>query len=161
MDRYPRNADALIQMRLQGVVPELPVLISLNGQLPEFTNVVLQATAGESYDWRLVAGLNVEVFANSQVPFADLLTTLSAIAAVVPETMVLTFREGPRVHCGESRQITDFKLFDWLPMGIGPSSYLEGALIAKRIFGELGKSIPIPYDRACDLVVQIAQENAQ
>jgi len=161
MDRYPRNAAALIEMRMKGVVPDLPVLVSFVGALPEFTNVVLQANAGESFDWRPVAGLNIEVFASSSTPFADLLRSLGAIAAVVPQSMVLTFREGPRVHCGEWRQITDFRLFDWFPMGIGPNCYLEGAMIAKRICGELGKSIPIPYDEACDLVVKIALENAQ
>lgn len=160
MDRYPRNAAELVAIRRKRDIPALPVLVSLVGQL-SWSNVTLQATAGESYDWRPVAALNVEVFASSSVPFRDLLITLSDIAAVVPETMVLTFLEGPRVHCGESRQITDFKLFDWLPMGIGPNCYLEGAMIAKRIFGELGKSIPIPYDQACDLVIKIAQENAQ
>jgi hypothetical protein len=161
MDRYPRNAGALIDIRLRGVVPDLPVLVSLVGALPEYTNVVLQAYAGESHDWRPLAGLNVEVFASSAVAFAELLAMLGAIAAVVPETLVLTFIEGPRIHCGEARRITDFKLFDWLPMAIGPACYLEGALIARRIFAELGKSIATPYDEACDLVVQIAQENAR
>lgn len=158
--RYPRNAAELVAMRRNGDIPALPVLVSLAGQL-SWTNVTLQATAGERYDWRPVAALDVEVFANAAVPFRDLLTTLTDIAAVVPKTMVLSFLEGPRVHCGEWRQITDFRLFDWFPMGIGPSSYLEGAMIAKRIFGELGKSIPIPYDEACDLYVKSALETAQ
>lgn len=161
MDRYPRNAGVLVDMRKGKSVPELPVLISFVGALPAYTNVTLQADAGEPYDWRLVRGLNLEVFASSQTPFAELLRSLADIAAVVPQSMVLSFVEGPRIHCGEWRQITDFRLFDWFPMAIGPSSYLEGAMIARRIFGELGKSIPIPYDEACELFVQVAQENAK
>lgn len=160
--RYPRNSAELVALRKGREVPALPVLVSLVGPL-SWSNVTLQAIAGEPYDWRLLLDLNVEVFVDSNTPFVDLLRTLSAIAAAVPRTMVLAFLEGPRVHCGEMRTVPgqDFALFDWFPMAIGPSDYLAASKIEKSLWAEMGRSIPIPFDDACELVVQVVTEQAQ
>lgn len=158
--RYPRNSAELVAMRRRREVPALPVLVTLAGPL-SWSNVTLSAVAGERYDWRPLAALDVEVFASHDVPFRDLLATLADIAAVVPKSLVLAFLEGPRVHCGDWRQITDFRLFDWFPMAVGPTHYADATVLARRLFAELGKAIPIPYDEACGLVVQLAHENAQ
>lgn len=160
MSRLPSNAAALVAMRRAGRKPALPVLISLIGAL-EFSNTTLSAYAGQVCDWRPIAALDVEVFASTGIPFGDLLPTLADIASAVPKSLVLTFREGPRVHCGEMRTITDFALFDWFPMAIGPSHYPAARLIEKRLWQELGATVPIPYDEACDLVTEIANERGQ
>lgn len=94
-----------MSMRRAGRVPELPVLVALAGPL-RFDNVTLSAAAGQPYDWRPVAALDVEVFASADVPWSDLLRTLADIASVVPDTLVLAFREGPRVYCGERHVVT-------------------------------------------------------
>lgn len=158
--RYPRNAGQLVALRRNREIPALPVLVTLAGPLA-WSNLTLSAVAGQRYDWRPVMALDVEVFASADVPFADLLATLADIAAVVPKTMVLTFLEGPRIHCGESRTLMDFALFDWLPMSIGPSHYAEARKIEKRIWAELGRSIPIPFDEAVNVVGQVIHERAQ
>ena len=157
----PLNAQSLIDLRLRGLVPELPVLVSLVGRL-EFTNVTLYADAGVSIGWRMLAGLEVEVFTSIAVPFPKLLRTLADIAAVVPARMILCFTEGARVDCGQMRTVAheagDFALFDWFPMAIGPTGYADGTKVARKLWAALGHELPIPFDEAMDLVVQIAAE---
>ncbi|VWC29822.1 histidine ammonia-lyase [Burkholderia lata] len=156
---YPSNGAVLVSMRRAGRVPELPVLVALAGPL-RFDNVTLSARAGQPYDWRPVAALNVEVFASADVHWSDLLRTLADIAAAVPDTLVLAFREGPRVHCGERRAVhgEDFALFDWFPMPIAPMCWPASHTLARRLFDALGDTLPNPYDHACELVVQLAAE---
>ncbi|MBR8043524.1 histidine ammonia-lyase [Burkholderia cenocepacia] len=146
-------------------MPELPVLVALAGPL-RFDNVTLSAVAGQPYDWRPVAALNVEVFASAGVPWSDLLRTLADIAAAVPDTLVLSFREGPRVHCGEAHVVPgqDFALFDWFPMAIAPICWPASHVLARRLFDVLGDTIPNTYDDACNLAMQVvaeAHENAK
>jgi hypothetical protein len=169
MSKLPRNCEQLVSMRKARNVPELPILISFVGPL-EFTNLTLIASAGEKYDWQPVAGLEVEVFVSMRTPFSAILAQLAAIAAAVPKTMVLTFAEGPRIHCGEMRTLTDFALFDWFPMTVTPEraapenhirAWTEGRVIEKKLWHELGRALPIPYEKAAELVVQIAGENQQ
>lgn len=158
--RYPRNSGQLVALRRNREIPALPVLVTLTGAL-SWSNLTLSATAGQRYDWRPVMALDIEVFTSADVPFGDLLATLADIAAVVPKTMVLAFLEGPRVHCGEMRSLMDFSLFDWLPMAIGPSHYADARKIEKRLWAELGRGIPIPFDEACDVVEQVIHERAK
>ena len=153
----PRGASKLIDMRKRGVVPDVPILVSLIGPL-RHGNVTLIAEHDRNYDWRSVAGLEVEVFVNRFVPWQSVLLVLRELAAVVPARMVLTFTEGPMVECGEWRQITDFKLFDWFPIAVGPVCWPEGTKLARRILAELGKSLPIPYDQAVDLFLKAQTE---
>lgn len=156
----PRNGQALVDLRMRRMVPDLPVLISLVGPL-EFNNVTLLSDAGVGYDWRAISALEIEVFTNVSIPFAKVLRTLADLAAAVPDRMVLTFVDGPRIDCGELRRVTDFALFDWFPMAVGPKFYLEGTKVARRLWSELGRSLPIPYDEALNLVLQIATEQQQ
>lgn len=163
--RYPPNSAELVAMRKRGNVPELPVLVTLVGPL-SWGNVTLSATPGERYDWRPITALDVEVFAATNVPWGDLLRTLSDIAAAVPETLVLTFREGPRVYCGEAHVVPgqDFALFDWFPMAIAPICWPASHVLARRLFDVLGNTLPNPYDDACGLAMQAvaeAHENAK
>jgi hypothetical protein len=171
MSQLPRNAESLIAMRSKepAEVPALPILISLVGSLG-FNNLTLYANAGTVYDWHLIAGLEVEVFASAETLFSQLLSLLAAIAAAVPKHMVLTFVDGPRIDCGEMRTVTDFALFDWFPMTItptnaAPAAHIEawnsGRIIEQKLWKALGKELPIPYEKAMDLVVQIAKENQQ
>ncbi|RQU47828.1 histidine ammonia-lyase [Burkholderia cenocepacia] len=157
--RYPSNGAALVSMRRAGRVPELPVLVALAGPL-RFGNVTLSAATGQPYDWRPVAALDVEVFASADVPWSDLLRTLADIASAVPDTLVLAFREGPRVHCGARRAVPgeDFALFDWFPMAIAPMRWPASRTLARRLFDALGDTLPNPYDHACELVAQLAAE---
>jgi hypothetical protein len=167
LNPIPKNAQSLLDLRKGGRVPDLPVLISLTGPL-NFTNLTLQAEAGVTYDWRAISALEVEVFASFAVPFSKLLRTLAEIAAVVPKRMILTFAEGACVDCGEMRTVTDFALFDWFPMVVTPTraapaehirAWTDGHSVARKLWEAMGDTLPIPFDRAMDLVVQIAGEN--
>lgn len=162
MSQLPRNCEALVSMRKARQIPHLPVLISLVGPL-EFNNLTLIAHADREYDWRPVAGLEVEVFASNQVKFGDLIHVLGSVAAAVPSRLILAFLEGPRVDCGESRLVFhpegDFELFDWLPMAIGTSAWEPSQSIVKALWKSIANgSIPTPYDRAMNLVEAIAKE---
>lgn len=161
MTPIPKCGNALIAMRKQCKIPELPVLISFVDEL-EFTNMTLFADSGKSYDWRCVSALEVELFVSVDTPFADVLRQLAAIAAVMPSRMILTYIEGPRIECGESRTVPhadgDFMLFDWFPIAIAPICWDEARKISQRLFSELGKALPIPYDEAHNLILQMAKE---
>lgn len=161
--KIPLNASRLIALRKRREVPELPVLVSFAGSL-EFTNTTLLAVASEDYDWRCLTGLEVEVFVSNDTAFAAVLRHLAAIAAVVPSRMILTFIEGPRVECGEWRVVPhpdgDFMLFDWFPIGVGPRFYGDAQAVVRKLVRELGKALPIPFDRATDLLFEIARERA-
>lgn len=161
----PRNCDQLVAMRKARNVPDLPILVSMVGPL-EFNNLTLLADASKDYDWRALAGLEVEVFTAQRVPMHHLVRVLAAIAAVVPSRIILSFSEGPRVDCGESRRVFhpdgDFELFDWLPMAIGTSAWEPSKSIVQALWKAIERGdIPLPYDRAMDLVEQIAKENQQ
>lgn len=163
MTKTPLGSESLIAMRKRGRAPALPVIVSLVGPL-EFDNVTLQAKAGNRHDWRPISALDVEVFASTQVPFASLLQTLADLAAAVPRSMVLTFVEGPRVECGEMRTLQDFALFDWFPISIAPrptesaGAWKGSTQLARSLWDELGKRLPIPYDEAVPLVCQAIEE---
>ncbi|RKP56381.1 histidine ammonia-lyase [Pararobbsia silviterrae] len=157
MTRYPQNAEPLVAMRQRGEKPESPVLVSLVGKL-EFPNLTLIARPSQAYDWRPLVGLDVEVFASHAVPFGELLRALADIAAVVPASMVLTFPRQARVHCGDWTQVSDFRLFDWFPIGVDLVRYPGGGKLASLLWAELGKSLPIPYVAATHAFLAVAQE---
>jgi hypothetical protein len=157
MSQLARNASGLAELRMGGFKPDLPVLVSYVGDLLH-TNTILHAKAGDRYDWRCLAGLDVEVMVNRSVPFPSVLEALADIAACVPAHMVLTYTEGPRIECGEWRRIDDFALFDWLPIVLGPTSYGEASLIRRKLWDALGDAIPAPYEQALPLFLQTKKE---
>ncbi|KVD81908.1 histidine ammonia-lyase [Burkholderia sp. ABCPW 14] len=158
--RFPGNSAELVAMRKGGNVPALPVLVTLAGPLP-WSNTTLRATAGERYDWRPIRALDVEVFASRNVAWSDLVHTLADIAAAIPNTLALTFREGPSIDCGQMRVVPgqDFALFDWLPLPLDQAHWHASRVIANRLLNALGRDLPNPYDRACELVLQLADES--
>jgi hypothetical protein len=153
LNRLPRNGDNLLRMRREGWRPDGLVLASLVGSLG-FDNYTTYADPGTSYDWSMLAGLEVELVVSTSVPFGAVLRTLADIAAAVPATLALGYVEGPRVDCGRSRYVlesirpvTGRMIFDWYPitaLTVSPDS----THIAQRLWRELGSAIPTPYDSA-------------
>lgn len=161
----PRNSAQLAVMRRDRKVPALPVLISFVGPL-EFSNVTLSASADGIYNWRIIAGLDVEIFVSKSVAMSDVIRHLAAIAAAVPKRMVVTYVEGPRVECGEYRIVRDeqgdFWLFDWFPMAVGPNAYSAGRVIEQQLWKAMASGdIPTPFDRARELVGEVLKEKNQ
>jgi len=157
MTRFPQNAEPLIALRRRGEKPEQPVLVSLVGKL-DFPNLTLLARPSQPYDWRPVAGLDVELFASPIVPFEALLRTLGEIASVVPASLVLTFPSHARVHCGDWAEVSDFRLFDWFPIPVDLNRYPQGGKLSQRLWDALGKSLPIPYVEATQAFLTISRE---
>lgn len=162
MSDFPKNAEALLNLRKNGVKPELPVLISLIGLL-DFNNLALQADANLDYDWTLIAGLDIDVMADRTVPFGRVLATLAALSLAVPRQMVLSYREGAQVDCGQWRIAGEQTYFDWFPIALSPRRakptvhvhhYLEGKKLERALWDQLGKELPIAWDLEMDTVVK-------
>jgi hypothetical protein len=169
VSQLPRNAETLLNMRKNRVKPELPVLVSLIGPL-DFNNVTLTADANSDYDWTLIAGLDVDLMTAQSVPFGRVLATLSALADAVPRQMVLSFREGAQVDCGQWRIAGEQTYFDWFPMAVSPrrakpvnhvKAYLQGQKVEKALWDEMGKRLPIPWDLEMDAIVKKITEERQ
>jgi len=165
MNCLPRNGDALLRMRREGMRPEGVTLISLIGNLP-YSNFTLYADPGVAYNWTPIAGLDVEIIASLTVPFRRVLVVLAAMAGSCPGHMSIGFTEGPRVECGQARYApetltppTGRMEFDWYPMAIG--RHRSSATIARRLWSEIGASIPAHFDAALHLIAnQLSREIA-
>ncbi len=158
MNRLPRNGDALLRMRREGMRPEGVTLISLVGSLPH-SNFTLYADPNPTTptDWTLIAGLEVDLVVDASVPFQTVLRHLTAIAAATPGHLVLSYREGPQIDCGQARltpQSGNQMVFDWFPMAVGPSHLSAASKVAKRIWSEIGSSLP---DRFISALTQAAR----
>jgi hypothetical protein len=154
MSGLPRNGDALLRMRREGMRPEGMTLISLIGDLP-YTNFMLYADPASAIDWTPVAGLDVDLIVDTSISFATVLRQLANIAAATPEYLILSYREGPRIECGRARYVletfnpnTGRMLFDWFPVAVGAARHDVSRKIEQRLWSELGDRLPAPFDAA-------------
>jgi hypothetical protein len=123
----------------------------------------LQADANLDYDWTLIAGLEVDLMADRSVSFGRVLDTLAALADAVPRQMVLSYRGGAQVDCGQWRIAGAQTYFDWFPIALSPRRakptvhvhhYLEGKKLEHALWAEMGKRLPIPWDLEMDRIAQ-------
>jgi hypothetical protein len=166
MNRLPINGQRLLDMRKRKERPEGVTLISFVGFLP-YSNFQLCGNPTEAFDWTPIAGLEVEVMVSHAVPFSAVLRQLGAIAAAAPDHIVLSYVEGPRVECGQARYSlqtvnpnTGRMLFDWFPMAVGVPYYADALKLEKRLWRELGDTLPIPFDAAERRIVTRMQKEA-
>jgi hypothetical protein len=167
MTRLAGNGAALLTMRRGGLRPAGVVLVSLIGGL-RFDNFTLYARPRQADDWSPLADLDVEVFANMRVPFADVLATLAGIARAVPRSLALSFIEGPGVDCGCSAYLLESlrpcvgrPLFNWMPIGCAPSHRAASARLAKRLWREVGGALPDPYGQMLDRLPPLLEQEAR
>lgn len=171
MNRLPINGSTLLDMRRHKQKPEGVTLISFIGFRRDLRNFQLCAEIDDLYDWTPVAGLDVEVLVNKSIPFASVLRQLNGIAQATPSHMALGFTEGPRIDCGDARYSlqsinpnTGRMLFDWFPMAVtnarvgADDAFRDAAKIAKRLWGELGNSLSIPFDDSEKRIVNRMQK---
>lgn len=151
----PRNGDDLLRMRREGWCPDGLVLVSLTGSL-HFDNYVLYADPDAAYDWSMLVALDVELVASTRVPFRAVLRALADIAGATPATLSLAYIEGARVDCGRSRYALESispmsgrMYFDWFPLSAEIVSP-ESAALARRLWQELGRTLPVPYEAALE-----------
>lgn len=151
--RLPRNGDDLLRMRREGWRPDGLLVVSLVGSL-HYGNYTLYCDVGKHYDWSTLAALDVELVASMRVPFGAVLQALAGIAAATPATLSLGYIEGARVDCGRSRYALESirpmscrMHFDWCPLSAETASP-QSAALARRLWQELGRTLPSPYDSA-------------
>jgi hypothetical protein len=66
----PRNAQSIVDARLNGLRPDAPVFVSYVGSLP-VSNRVVYAESGKRYDWRFLHGLTVFIAVSSGIDASD------------------------------------------------------------------------------------------
>ncbi|MDR5743280.1 histidine ammonia-lyase [Caballeronia sp. LZ029] len=154
MNRLPINGQRLLDMRRRKQRPAGVTLISFVGWLP-YSNFQLSANPTDSVDWTPIAGLEIDVMVSRAMPFSAVVRQLGAIALAAPDHMVLSYVEGPRVDCGQARYSlqtfnpnTGRMLFDWFPMAVGVPHIADAIKLERRLWHELGRSLPIPFDDA-------------
>lgn len=149
---YATNARGLLALRLKGKNPVGPVVVSLIGQ--EFNELVLYVEPDmppAKMDWRMLADLNVWVWASAQASLDWIIDTTWHIAQARPKSLVLRFEHGDHVHdvdCGAGLHrdgVADLKIpaehqFWWTPAnhsytGIGHK--ITRALIARHPYGAM------------------------
>jgi len=164
--RLPRNGDDLLRMRQEGWRPHGLVLVSLIGSL-RYDNYALYADPGAAYDWSMLAALDVELVASTRVPFRAVLRALADIAGATPATLSLAYIEGARVDCGRSRYALESIIpmsgrmyFDWYPLSAEIVSP-ESAALARRLWQELGRTLPVPYDVALKRLQPMLEKELQ
>jgi hypothetical protein len=80
MNRLPINGATLLDMRKRKERPAGVTLISLVGFLSRHSNFQVCADPDDTYDWSPLAGLEVEVMANKNIPMTTVLRQLACIA---------------------------------------------------------------------------------
>ena len=63
------GAEPIRRARLEGKAPSELIIVSLVGPLPDEANPVLIANPGAAYDWRILRGLQVCIFAKPRTPY--------------------------------------------------------------------------------------------
>lgn len=63
------GAEPIRQARLAGKMPDELIIVSLVGPLESEANRIVLAHPGTTYDWRMMRGLQVCVFAKQRTPF--------------------------------------------------------------------------------------------
>lgn len=66
----PRNAQSILDVRLQGLRPDAPVCVSYVGNLP-VSNPTVYADSGKRYDWRFLRGLTVYIAVSAGIDASD------------------------------------------------------------------------------------------
>jgi hypothetical protein len=167
MSRLPRNGENLLRMRRSGMRPDELVLVSLAGSLG-YRNYTLYSDPGAVCDWSMLAGLEVELIADTAVSLAAVLRALADIASSVPASLSLYYLEGARVDCGRSRFILESlnpnvgrMQFDWWPLQVNDAAKIltqDSTNLAKRLWRELGDTLPTPRDAVLYLKPMLEKE---
>lgn len=135
---YAINARNLLETRRQGMQPEGQVNVAMSGG--EFSGTALYVRPEmptDRMDWRMLVNLKVCIWASAEVSLSRLVDTVSRVASVRPDTLVLHFDDGQKVHqidVGRAIHwpaILEFNPvheFYWCPINLGFSS-IGGSLV--------------------------------
>lgn len=142
---YAINARDLLETRRQGLKPEVPVNVSLMGWVsPNLTLHVREDMPVDRLDWRMLANVEVVVWADTDVPFDRVAAVVIGIARVHPAELVLGLLHEETWHlvdCGSGRHVPavhDIPArheFQWQPVNLGgtPMGYRIKAALHKNL----------------------------
>jgi len=96
---YAHNARDLLETRRQGMQPEGPVHVAMDGGAFEGTALYLRPDMPlERMDWRMLVNLDVCLRASPNVPLNRVIETASRIAHARPRALRLHFDDGAELH---------------------------------------------------------------
>jgi len=81
----PRNASQILLARQRdGMRPDLPVIVSFVGSLPEYENPKVFADPGVDYDWRFLFDLEVLIVVRPGIDCKAAIEAIFAVARLYP-----------------------------------------------------------------------------
>lgn len=106
---YAHNARDLLETRRQGLKPDAPVNVSLMGPVSDaLTLFVRDDMPADRLDWRMLANVEVVVWADSTVPFDRVSAVLLGIARAQPTELLLGLLHADAWHlidCGSGAHL--------------------------------------------------------
>lgn len=121
----------LTDMRRAGVRPDSPVHVAFADPAAAGLTLFMRDAARKPFDWRVLVGLETIVWADTKTAFADVASTVLAIAKARPAELQLCFLHGDAWHlidCGSGRFQQDFEdvpghhEFQWQPINLGATA---------------------------------------
>lgn len=118
----------LTDMRRAGLRPDRPVHVAFTDPAVAGLTLFMRDAARRPFDWRVLVGLDVIVWADAKTPFSDVSSTVVAIAKARPSELQLCFLHGDAWHlidCGSGRFQPDVQdvpghhEFQWQPINLG------------------------------------------
>lgn len=126
---YATNARDLLETRRQGMQPEGPVNVAMDGGSFEGTALYLRPDMPlDRMDWRMLVNLEVWLWASPAVPLDRVLDASLRIAHAKPSRLFLRFDDGEQVHDieigsgthrGPVADIPPEHTFCWSPIHLG------------------------------------------
>lgn len=90
----PIGAKPILEMRLNGQRPAMPVLVSLVGRLPSFDGPLVIADPEVAYDWTFLAGLETHVWLREGVGARRTLLALASHDAALLQVWDVDLQQG-------------------------------------------------------------------
>ena len=118
----------LTEMRLAGMRPDGPVNVAFIDPTASGLTLHMRDAARKPFDWRVLVGLDVIVWADTKTPFSDVAAVVVAIAKARPSELQLCFLHSEAWHlidCGSGRFQPDVQdvpghhEFQWQPINLG------------------------------------------
>jgi hypothetical protein len=123
--------ETLTEMRRAGMRPDRPVNVAFTDPAASGLTLFMRDVTRRPFDWRVLVGLDVIVWADTKTAFAEVSRTVVDIARARPAELQLCFLHGEEWHlidCGSGRFQPDVQdvpghhEFQWQPINLGSSA---------------------------------------
>lgn len=149
-DWYATNARSLLETRRQGMKPEGPVVVAMvPSNLVGTVLTVRPNMPTDRLDWRMLANLDVWLWAGAAASLEAVIATAWRIAHARPKELILRFEHDNYVHdidCGSGHHLPAIEdiaathQFWWTPTNVGGTSLgkrIRRTLIAAHPYGSM------------------------